>query len=109
MYDHELLGVSGVSFVSTPVSLGAYEYVCVCVCGGGILICLCLFQRLSVCAWVLCEEVCWMSVIWLSVTFGSGFPWMSISMPVPMSEYVCGSVSCCVPACSSGSGYLCMC
>jgi hypothetical protein len=50
-----------------------------------------------------------MSVIWLSVTFGSGFPWMSISMPVPMSEYVCGSVSCCVPACSSGSRYLCMC
>jgi hypothetical protein len=34
VYDHELLGVSGVSFVSTPVSLGAYEYVYVCVEGG---------------------------------------------------------------------------
>lgn len=32
VYDHELLGVSGVSFVSTPVSLGAYEYVCMSVC-----------------------------------------------------------------------------
>lgn len=30
VYDRELLGVSRMSFVSMPVSLGAYAYVCVC-------------------------------------------------------------------------------
>lgn len=30
VYDCELLGVSRMSFVSMPVSLGAYAYVCVC-------------------------------------------------------------------------------
>lgn len=34
---------------------------------------------------------------------------MSISMPMSMAKYVCGSVSSCVPACSIGSGHLCMC
>lgn len=74
-----------------------HMYVCV-----GILICLRLFQSLCICAWVLCEEVASYPVIW--------YLWVWISMnvykPMSMGEYVCGSVSCCVPACSIGSGHL---